>query len=383
VAPLMLPVPDDATALARLQARAGLSRGGMTVEVVRPAAPARWSPAAAPTPALSLATFTRALDTGWRRTSYTALTSGAHEQRLGSEPEVAQRDDEADVEDVAASSAAADEALRAVPSAWHALPGGAAFGTLVHAVLEQLADPADEAAVAATVAAQAARLAPDLDTAALTAGLQAALATPLGPLAGGAALRGLPATDRLPELDFELPLAGGDEPTSARVVLADLVPLWREHVPAGLLSTYADELAALPDVPLRGYLTGSIDAVLRVRDGADPRYLIVDYKTNRLGGHDEPLTAWHYRSAALETAMVEAHYPLQALLYAVALHRYLRWRQPGYDPEAHLGGVLYLFLRGMSEPGVVDGSGDAPGVFAWRPPAGLVTGCSDLLAGRT
>ena len=46
--------------------------------------------------------------------------------------------------------------------------------------------------------------------------------------------------------------------------------------------------------------------------------------------------------------MVAAHYPLQALLYAVALHRYLRWRLPGYDPDAHLGGVLYLFVRGMS-----------------------------------
>ena len=100
-----------------------------------------------------------------------------------------------------------------------------------------------------------------------------------------------------------------------------------------LLSSYADALAELPDAPLRGYLTGSIDAVLRVGSPTDRRYLVVDYKTNRLGGHDEPLTAWHYRPAALETAMVEAHYPLQALLYAVALHRYLRWRQPGYDPD--------------------------------------------------
>jgi exodeoxyribonuclease V beta subunit len=81
--------------------------------------------------------------------------------------------------------------------------------------------------------------------------------------------------------------------------------------------------------------------------------------------------------------MVEAHYPLQALLYAVALHRYLRWRQPGYDPDVHLGGVLYLFLRGMSGPGVVSASGAAPGVFSWRPPSGLVTGCSDLLAGQS
>jgi exodeoxyribonuclease V beta subunit len=65
----------------------------------------------------------------------------------------------------------------------------------------------------------------------------------------------------------------------------------------------------------------------------------------------------------------------------VALHRYLRWRQPAYDIEVHLGGVLYLFLRGMSGPGVLDESGAAPGVFAWRPPAGLVVGLSGLLAG--
>ena len=107
----------------------------------------------------------------------------------------------------------------------------------------------------------------------------------------------------------------------------------------------------------------------------------MDYKTNRLGGYDEPLTAWHYRAGALETAMVEAHYPLQALLYQVALHRYLRWRQPGYDPGSHLGGALYLFLRGMSGPGVLDAAGHPPGVFSWRPPAALVTETSDLLAG--
>ncbi len=74
--------------------------------------------------------------------------------------------------------------------------------------------------------------------------------------------------------------------------------------------------------------------------------------------------------------MLRAHYPLQALLYCVALHRFLRWRQPGYDPEHHLGGVLYLFLRGMCGPGV-----DA-GVWSWEPPAPLVVATSDLLAGR-
>ena len=76
--------------------------------------------------------------------------------------------------------------------------------------------------------------------------------------------------------------------------------------------------------------------------------------------------------------MERAHYGLQALLYTVALHRYLRWRLPGYDPERNLAGVLYLFLRGMTGP-------DTPvvtapcGVFAWRPPGALVEALSDVL----
>jgi exodeoxyribonuclease V beta subunit len=164
-------------------------------------------------------------------------------------------------------------------------------------------------------------------------------------------------------------------------VLSDLVPLWREHCPTGLLSSYADVLADLAPAPLRGYLSGSIDAVLRVGSSESRRYLVVDYKTNRLGGRDEALTAWHYRPSAMETAMVEAHYPLQALLYNVALHRYLRWRHPGYEPETHLGGVLYLFTRGMCGPSVVGADGSVPGVFSWRPPVELVTSTSDVLAG--
>jgi exodeoxyribonuclease V beta subunit len=126
---------------------------------------------------------------------------------------------------------------------------------------------------------------------------------------------------------------------------------------------------------LRGYLTGSLDLVFRL---PGDRYVLADYKTNRLASADETLSAWHYRPEALQAEMVAAHYPLQAVLYSVALHRYLRWRLPGYEPETHLGGVLYLFVRGMSavEPTFFD---EQPcGVWSWRPPAALVTALSDL-----
>ena len=119
---------------------------------------------------------------------------------------------------------------------------------------------------------------------------------------------------------------------------------------------------------MRGYLTGSIDLVLRAGD----RFAVLDYKTNWLGAPGETLTARHYRADALAAAMERSHYGLQALLYLVALHRYLRWRLPGYDPERNLAGAGYLFLRGMT--------GDAgAGVFAWRPPGAVVERLSDVL----
>jgi exodeoxyribonuclease V beta subunit len=79
--------------------------------------------------------------------------------------------------------------------------------------------------------------------------------------------------------------------------------------------------------------------------------------------------------------MMAAHYPLQALLYTVALHRFLRWRLPGYAPTQHLGGVLYLFLRGMCGPQTPVVEGVPCGVFNWQPPAALVEDLSVLLDG--
>src|SRR5690606_24291868 len=108
-----------------------------------------------------------------------------------------------------------------------------------------------------------------------------------------------------------------------------------------------------------------------------PAFVVVDYKTNRLAPVDE-LTTAHYTRESMAAEMLRAHYPMQALLYSVALHRYLRWRMRDYDPHVHLGGVQYLFVRGMAGPDSPSGSG----VFDWHPPAGLVTDLSDLLAGK-
>ena len=371
-------VPNDAIALTRIMSRA--VTGCLSVTPVVPGDPVRWQKEALSGDDLALAVFGRSVDASWRRTSYSALTAGAHDATpaISSEPEIGEKDDEpaTPTPDVDAPSE-----LRDVPSPMAALPGGTSFGTLVHAVLEQIDPTAGDLAgeVRAQIAAQVFRSSfPGLTIDDLTEGLLPSLRTPLGPLAGGRALVDIPPADRLVELDFELPLRGGDRP-NGMMLLREIGPLLRAHLPSDdLLLPYADLLEdpVVGDAALRGYLGGSIDAVLRV----DDRYLVVDYKTNRLGAFDEPLTAWDYRTEAMAEAMLHAHYPLQALLYQVALHRFLRWRLPDYDPARHLGGALYLFLRGMCGPGVVAADGTVPGVFAWRPSASLVVAVSDALA---
>jgi len=210
--------------------------------------------------------------------------------------------------------------------------------------------------------------------------------TPLGRLAGGVRLRDISPADRLAEMDFELPLTGGEDPVDAAVTLTAVADLLRRRLSDGdAFAEYPDRLTGpgIEHQRLRGYFSGRLDAVLRLRGGdGEPRYLVVDYKTNWLGAPaGETLTAAHYRPEAMAEAMLAAHYPLQLLLYLVALHRYLRWRQPGYDPDSHLGGGLYLFLRGMCGPATPVVDGVPCGVFGWVPPPGLVAELSTLLAG--
>jgi exodeoxyribonuclease V beta subunit len=388
--------PSDDDALARLQHWQEL--GGPAVEVSEVAStPTR---VAQPGPvALGVRSFRRSVDTDWRRTSYSGLIRAAEQLAVPgpvSEPEVEGTVDEDGLEPVGGVEILAEpphqttgeegEAPIDLPSPMNDLPAGATFGSLVHAVLEH-ADPEEpdlRSELRAWVAKEQQWWPVDATPEAVAEAMVPMHLTSLGPLADHTRLSDIPLRERLRELDFEFPMAGGDVTDAASVPLAEFAAVLRRHLPEDdPMRVYADRLAvpALGDQLLRGYLSGSIDVVLRV--GGEPRYLVVDYKTNRLGTPGEPLTALDYTPAAMTEAMLHSHYPLQALIYSVVLHRYLRWRQPGYRPEQHLGGILYLYVRGMCGPEtpVVDGS--PCGVFSWRPPAAMVVELSDVLDGRT
>ncbi|MFE0748218.1 UvrD-helicase domain-containing protein [Gordonia sp. NPDC058843] len=337
-------------------------------------------PHAAGEPAtLGVARFRRGIDQEWRRTSYSSIVADvAHGApagpvvTTGSEPTEDIVGDEPAVAPTEIDETLPDVERAGMPSLMNGLPYGAAFGTLVHEVLEYVdtSAPDIDTHVRDLCSRALGVLPADIDADVLVTALVGVLTTPLG----FGDLWGVEPGDRLAELDFELPLGPADSAPRAGGATPDmLAELLDRHLPDDdPLHDYADHLRELPARELRGFLTGSIDSVLRTPEG---RYVVVDYKTNRIRAGD--LVVEDFDTAAMAGEMIAAHYPLQAMLYSVALHRYLRWRVAGYDPVRHLGPVQYHFVRGMAGPDTPPGCG----VFEWDPPAALITALSDALAG--
>jgi exodeoxyribonuclease V beta subunit len=266
-----------------------------------------------------------------------------------------------------------------------AFPRGAAAGDCLHRILERL-ELTSELQAAPEVTelverelrrAGLERESPD----GLLEGLERMRTTPFGGPLQGLRVADLPACRRLHEMNFDL--------TLERVRAADLAAAFANH-PGGLFGAdYAASLAQLP-IDSSGFLTGSIDLVFRADPepaGGDGRWWVADWKSNWLGQRDDagqPLACGprHFSQAAMAALMAASHYPLQAHLYLVAVHRYLGWRLSGYDPKVHLGGYSYVFLRGTPGPeGIVALPGAVPGMVVERPPLGRILALDRALGG--
>lgn len=353
-------------------------------------------PVRPPDDPLVLGRLPRPVDHGWRRSSYSrlvgdadaaadAITQGAIDVDTGASRTPRDADDDPDPSPAARLPVDDDPEL-AVPVPLGAMRGGADIGTTIHAVLEDLdfADPQLPSAALWRLRAQARRHGVDLggdeELQVIADGLVQAMRTPLG---GDAtvALADLPRHARLDEMAFELPVLGrGRQDQADRVLVGDIAELLDRHLPAhDPLSGYPDVLRRhLGDIEIRGYLAGFVDLVARMPDGT---YVVADYKTNRLAppGTD-PLTVGSFVPAAMVHEMRSHHYPLQALIYVVAVHRYLRWRIADYSPRRHFGGIAYLFVRGMIGPRTPVREGMRCGVFSWRPPTELIEDLDGLFA---
>ena len=102
-------------------------------------------------------------------------------------------------------------------------------------------------------------------------------------------------------------------------------------------------------------------------DAQTGRYYLLDYKSNRLPAYD---------AACIARAMDDSEYILQALIYTLALHRWLRFRLgEAYDYARDFGGVRYVFCRGLDAAGAPD-----TGIYAQQPPLALIDALDALFA---
>ena len=343
------------------------AQGALPAVLLTPLQPRETLPALVTPPA-----YTAQFDRNWAISSYSALvrTAPRNADGAGRVAPPAMLDDEpaligtaidtmrdsvtVSVTDTAAAPAPAAAAReRPADQPWHRFPRGAFAGNFLHDLLEWLANegfaldtsPALQQALVQRCHRQGwGNRADDV-----LAWLRQVCATVLPAL--GVPLAALGTVT--PEMEFWLPSDGLRSSQIDSLCVQHLQPS-RPRPP-------------LPERALQGMLMGFADLVFE----HGGRYWVLDYKSNALGPRDAD-----YSQETMQAAMLEHRYDVQAALYLLALHRLLKSRLgAAYDPAQHLGGAIYLFLRGMRSA--------SAGCCHVAPPLALLDGLEAmLLAGR-
>ncbi|MFT4628135.1 MAG: exodeoxyribonuclease V beta subunit [Myxococcota bacterium] len=361
--------------------------GAARVGVLDCEAPVRegWTAPPGVEPVLSSRVFQRPdLDPGWRRHSYTSVTRAAGHPTLVEEGREGFDPDAIEAPVVTSAPGAVVEEVPLAP--FH---GGAEAGTLLHHIFEkadfQDGDSAskDRFRAVVTDALRTHGFEVERHADVLVPGLRSVLHTPLGSVLGELRLADLPRQLRLDELRFDLPILGGtqyrggsDRSAPARGLVAAL----RSRRDGILPDDWLASLNRLDGLELAGFLTGSIDLVFRVPTPGS-QWFVVDYKSNRIDpGGTGRCVPEAFDVPSMTAEMARHDYFLQYHLYVVALHRILRWRIPDYDYDRHIGGVYYLFFRGMVGP-ETERDGDAVrGCWFDRPPRAVIEALDRALA---
>ena len=298
---------------------------------------------------LKLRKFNTSLDTDWRIASFTTLSRHSHMAF-----ELPDRDERA-TEQPAALPSVPSETDRAIFD----FPRGTGAGILMHSIFETLdfasatGSDIDEAAGKALE-----RYGFDLDWQTCLSGMvREVISTPLASPGGYFRLSDLRTGSWSTEFEFFFPLKRITSPRLAELLVRHGV------IPAG--ADPAAAVQAFDFAPVKGMLMGFMDMVFE----AQGRYWLLDWKSNHLGNAIE-----EYRRESLGKAMTENLYPLQYLLYTVALDRYLSLRVPGYRYATHFGGAIYVFLRGVSAE-----RGEGYGFYRDLPSEELIRELGELL----
>ncbi len=167
-------------------------------------------------------------------------------------------------------------------------------------------------------------------------------------LPAGMLLKTIPPPRRLTELEFHF--------TVGKVKANQLFELLEAHGWQGQQVSFGE---------LHGFLRGSIDFICEYLG----KWYLIDWKSNYLGNRQAD-----YAPSRVAEDVHDNSYDFQALIYLLALHRYLGLRLGRtYDCATHLGGALYLYVRGV-RPAWQDA-----GIWHWQPSVALITALENLL----
>lgn len=289
----------------------------------------------------------------WWIASYSALKHShkGSQKALPEEQETPQESTEGDEDEL--------EDLTAVKTALtiYDLPKGAGPGVLIHALLELCGRAGFKASLEDF--AKSRELVQKLFKQALwqdkTAIIETALARWLSmPLFDdeSVSLADLPAEHYQVEMEFTMGAEAVDVLALDRLVLEHFYP--------------QQTRPSLTPNTIHGLMKGFIDLVFV----HNHQYYVADYKFNSLGLNDAA-----YTKANLEAAMLEKRYDLQMLIYVLALHRLLKSRLgEAYAYDTHVGGGVYLFLRGSQSP--------SGGRVVNKPPKVLIEALDELFKGK-
>jgi exodeoxyribonuclease V beta subunit len=298
---------------------------------------------------------------GWTA-SFSALTRKLHESALQQTDSGLARDarwQDSQIDNLAPSSL--DVSAVGEPMAptvdqplYNALPAGSAYGTLLHDIFEWqlkegwplLQNPSDVSVETQLrwqrwwqTQADSLQLTPEHQTLCLQLISQCAYnqLNQLGSDQHCFSLSELNAQNAWPEMGFTFKTHG--------VSTLQIDALISNHMHAG------QARPSLQAQLLNGLLTGFMDVVFE----HEGRYFVLDYKSNKLPS---------YTPDNITHSMLSHRYDVQYTLYILAVHRLLKSRLENYDYEQHMGGAVYLYLRGIDQTG--------QGVYFSKPPFELI-----------
>jgi len=282
--------------------------------------------------------FDKEIDQSWRISSFSSLISGRTE-----EPEALDYDSAETGVEIAEEPVLETQGI-------HAFPGGMRAGTCLHLILEEL-DFADLSQLRPLVARKLSDFHFENFDEVVCDTLEKVLRVPLGE--DGFTLSEVPRASRLSELEFTFPITALTTAHLRKAFQTEELPL---------------AIDRLQFAPANGFMKGFIDLVFEHAG----RFYFVDWKSNWLGKDSAS-----YASENIATEMAGNFYNLQLSIYAVALHRYLQRRLPGYEYEKNFGGAFYIFLRG------IDPSKRNNGIFSSRPPRKFVEQLDEIFNGNS